>query len=762
MFDILLCTSHQHNFWLVGVALLVSVFAAATSARLMMNASRARRKSRLSLFILSGVCGGAGVWATHFIGMLAFDPGMGTGYDPVGTVGSLVISLVGGAIAVLLTIKTPKRWADLTWGVTFGLSAAAMHYTGMAALRLQGHLSWRPSLVIASILTGVGLSMAARVMARRMKSKAGFALSTGLIVAATCSVHFLGMAAVVITPDVRAALPVSSISHGILALGIVILTALVGLACFGSLWIEALAKASSVHLLRNIIEVLPQGLAYFDADERFVLGNEAYRRELSVGGIEPKPGETFSDALQFAALSGRLAVAAGQEQAFIDATLQARIVGSNNREQITLDGRVLRVENKRTHDQGMVTVVSDISDLKQQAKTLAAARDVAEAADRAKSAFLANMSHELRTPMNGVIAVAELLANEPLTASQAELVELIRSSGSTLDRVLCDILDVSRIEAGALEIRMAPFELVEAVETVLLQFAADATKKGLALELCGAPAKPCYVMGDAIRIKQVLGNLISNAIKFTNAGHVDVSLSVLGEKAVFSVTDTGIGFDVSQSDRLFDRFEQADNSNTRSFDGAGLGLSIARDLVDGMGGSLTCDSRLGVGSVFTLVLPLRPSFAPQVLAPPHVDAVELSETPARVLVVDDNPINQRVLSLMLEGAGIDAALANDGQEAVDSWASGGFDAILMDIQMPVMDGLSAVRTIRAREAEQGLPATLIVMVSANAMPEHVAASVRAGANGHVAKPVTAERLFAALEQRDDPTSEGCASTVPAA
>jgi signal transduction histidine kinase/NO-binding membrane sensor protein with MHYT domain/CheY-like chemotaxis protein len=764
MFSSYFCTTHQHDLWLVGLAFLVSWFATATAARLMMHAGRARRKARLGLFLLSGVCGGVGVWAAHFICMLAMTPGMQTDFDLGGTFASLAIALGGGAWSVFLSIKAPRRWADLTWSLAFGLSVAAMHYMGMAAMRLPAHLSWNLAPILASVPIGVSVAMTARIVARRMKSRVGFPISTALIVAATFSMHFLGMAAVTITPDAGVQTSNGVISHDTLALAVSGLVALVALACLGCLWVEALSKASSVSLLRNIIEVMPQGLAYFDADDRYILGNETFRREVKGYGVELRPGMTFRQGLSEAAGHGRLPAPAGREQAYIDAAMTHLLTSADAHERVASDGRVLRIENKRTHNQGMVTVVSDITDLKRQAAALATARDVAEAADKAKSAFLANMSHELRTPMNGVIAVAELLAAEVLTPRKAELVELIRSSSATLERVLCDVLDITRIEAGELEIRNAPFELVGAVEDALLPFSLGAAKKGLTLDLEGAPSKPCYVLGDEVRIKQVLGNLLSNAIKFTSEGQVKVNVAVAGERVVFTVTDTGIGFDVAQSDRLFNRFEQADSSSTRAFDGAGLGLSIARAVVDSMGGRLTCDSTPGVGSTFTLALPLRAAFAPQVAvpAPAESNTVDAAGPAARILVVDDNPTNQRVLALMLEGAGIETNLAANGQEAVELWAAAAFDAILMDIQMPVMDGLAAVRTIRDLEAERGSPPTPIVMVSANAMPEHVAASLRAGANGHVAKPVTADRLFAALEQLEDLDDKSNTSTAQAA
>jgi len=389
--------------------------------------------------------------------------------------------------------------------------------------------------------------------------------------------------------------------------------------------------------------------------------------------------------------------------------------------------------------------VSDITDLKNHTDELTAAKDIAEAAVQAKSAFLANMSHELRTPMNGVIAVAEMLAREALTPHQAELVSIIQNSGVTLDRLLCDLLEVARIDAHAVEIVAAPFSLYEAVSSVVDLHRTIAEEKGLMVNI-EAPAGS--VLGDAGRIKQILGNLVSNAIKFTEQGRVEVSVFQQNDSIVFRVSDTGVGFDQAFKGRIFSRFEQADGSSTRRFGGTGLGLAIAHDLAQRMGGDLSCDSTPGQGSVFCLSLSLPTAAAPAAVAP---DA-PLEAGQALVLVVDDNLTNQRVLSLLLEGAGVGVSLAGDGQEALDRWRAGSFDAILMDIQMPVMDGLQATAAIRREEASAGRARTPILVVSANALPEHLEASHAAGADGHLSKPVNPAKLFAALAALDG--SEG--------
>ncbi len=253
-----------------------------------------------------------------------------------------------------------------------------------------------------------------------------------------------------------------------------------------------------------------------------------------------------------------------------------------------------------------------------------------------------------------------------------------------------------------------------------------------------------YVAGDEVRIRQIVTNLVSNAIKFTPSGVVTLSLSRATTGAFrFSVQDTGVGFGPQEKARIFERFQQADGTITRRFGGTGLGLSISKHLVEMMGGALDCDSDVGVGSTFWFELDLE-----------EVEPPQLDDQPGRgisgpgsicLLVVDDHPTNLKVVELILSGAGVVVTTATNGEEALESWNQGSFDLILMDMQMPVMDGLSAVRAIRAREAHEGRARTPIVMLTANASVEHVRAGISAGGDGHLTKPITPEALFSAIE-----------------
>ena len=391
----------------------------------------------------------------------------------------------------------------------------------------------------------------------------------------------------------------------------------------------------------------------------------------------------------------------------------------------------------------IVTVSEDVTEQHQLNIALHAALGAAEASGRAKSAFLANMSHELRTPLNGIVAASDILTRKCDRRDQLELLDIIRSSGETLTALLADLLDTAKIEAGELKINNEAFDLRELAEFNHEKFKLQNINADVTYELIFEEGLGRFYCGDPLRIRQVLGNFLSNAAKFTSVGKVVLSVERTARGLIrFSVSDTGIGFPLESKDRLFGRFQQADETITRKFGGTGLGLSICRNLVEIMDGALDCESQPGVGSTFWFELPLESVNARRDTTS-IAAAVESSDRPLRVLIADDHPTNRKVAELMLSGVA-DVVTVVDGQEAVDAACASLFDIILMDMQMPVMDGLTAVQRIRASTSPgRDIP---IVMMTANAMREHVEASRSAGADVHLAKPITAETLFAAMNE----------------
>jgi PAS domain S-box-containing protein len=396
-------------------------------------------------------------------------------------------------------------------------------------------------------------------------------------------------------------------------------------------------------------------------------------------------------------------------------------------------------------------VLVDITKRKRAEQALIHAKADAEAANRAKSDFLATMSHEIRTPLNGVLGMARAMEGDELTPAQRARLEVVRQSGESLLSLLNDVLDLSKVEAGKLELDIEPFDLCEVVSSAHAMFAGVAQGKGVALEMVVDDAARGAYRGDAARVRQIIANLISNALKFTDKGRAEVAVARTVSGIEIRVSDTGIGIPADRVDKLFQKFEQADASTTRRFGGTGLGLAICREFSELMGGSVRVTSTQGEGSTFIVELPLprledvdvAPRAAlPQQSAPPP----EAEDTPPlRVLAAEDNKVNQLVLRTLLNQAGIDPVIVDDGRAAVEAWEQSAWDVILMDVQMPVMDGPAATRIIRQREAASGRAMTPIIALTANVMSHQVRDYELAGMNGWVAKPIEVAALFAGLE-----------------
>lgn len=411
------------------------------------------------------------------------------------------------------------------------------------------------------------------------------------------------------------------------------------------------------------------------------------------------------------------------------------------------DGTPLDIElwTSVAYEQGKPYIhanIRDISERKREAAALQAAKEDAEAANVAKSSFLANISHELRTPLHGVINGIELLLPTPLSDSQHELVSIVHSSASHLNRLIGDVLDLAWIEAGGLEIADAPMRLEDVVQNVRVLSDIAAQDKGLELSVHVDETARGPVRGDALRVQQVLTNLVANAVKFTQTGTVFVTVSRTDEGYRFTVRDTGIGFDDVQKSIIFGRFQQADGSITRRFGGTGLGLAISSDLVTAMGGQLDCESRPGEGAVFWFTLPLRE-------AEPDQEATDFEPAMValgKVLVVDDNATNRRVAEVLLSSVGAEVRCVKDGRSAVDAYLEETFDLILMDMMMPGMDGMEATRLIRQHERDSGRARTAVIMLTANSLRGHAEESLAAGADIHLAKPIDPTALFCALNR----------------
>ena len=386
------------------------------------------------------------------------------------------------------------------------------------------------------------------------------------------------------------------------------------------------------------------------------------------------------------------------------------------------------------------------------------AKEEAEIANLAKSSFLTNVSHEIRTPLNGVIGMAQAMSRDELTQGQKERLGIIRQSGEALLQILNDILDLSKVEAGKLELEAIEFDLEGMVSGIQSAFGHVAAAKDLRFTTDCAGADGVY-RGDPVRIRQILYNLISNAVKFTDTGEVTASISRIDDGIRIVVADTGIGMAPEALSKLFAKFSQADASTTRRFGGTGLGLSISRQLAELMGGHIDVESELGVGSRFTVDLPIvrvsdsLDSFEGDAAAALRQDAEQETALEVRVLAAEDNSVNQLVVKTLLGQIGIDLTVVDNGRLAVEAWRTGDFDLILMDIQMPEMDGPTATRAIREEEAATGRLRTPIIALTANVMSHQIELYHAIGMDDHVAKPIDAGVLFETLARHLDPHDE---------
>ncbi len=424
-----------------------------------------------------------------------------------------------------------------------------------------------------------------------------------------------------------------------------------------------------------------------------------------------------------------------------------------------------RFETMTIESIGLHLDITRVAEEREQAKA------TAEEASKAKSQFLANMSHEIRTPMNGVLGMTELMLRGELNDAQRRYAEIAHESGRSLLKLINDILDFSKIEAGKLELETIDFDLRRVLESLIERFSEDAQTAGLKLTLSIDPAVPTQLRGDPDRLRQIVSNLVGNAIKFTPHGKVAVHVRQSGVQAGtvslrVEVSDTGIGIDPDNQKHVFDPFRQADGSTTRRFGGTGLGLSICKQIVELLGGDIGVNSTPGVGSLFWFDVPFALQ-APRVSAPqsePHSAEVEPSSAPAaggaqglnapgRLLVAEDNQVNQLIAQAMLSKLGWDCDLVENGQEAIDALSHKRYAGILMDCQMPVLDGFAAARAIRSMEAQAGHSQHLpIIALTAHAMEGDNEKCLEAGMDGYVAKPYSLTELRQALDRVFTPMS----------
>ncbi len=741
---VLYCISNDHDWRVTLLAAIVCLAGMGSAFRFMDRARITDGARRRRLAISAGLVGSLSIWATHFIAMQGYVGAGALTYDVTLTLASVVVIVAAVGLAIFVPSTGSDRMRRVMGALIAISGVAAMHYVGMAALQAPAHLSWSPVLVVVSVIGGmaIGGTTAFFYQPGSLRRLTATALGASLSIV---FLHFIGMAAITVTPDPSLGQQTGLSPDAMRTVVFVIALTIVGVG--GALVFMAyMARASALGHIREAVEAMSDGLGFYDADDRLVLWNARYAEVNPELAPFLKVGMTFRDILQIGINEGRYDEAIGCEEEWIAERIRVRRQGFSTIEQQVGGDQWLQIQDRRTPGGGTVTVCNDITALKRDAHSLREARDAAEAANVAKSQFLANMSHEIRTPLNGVIGLSQALSKTELTSDQREMLDLMQASGRTLQTLLSDILDLARVESGKLELTEDAFELEGAVREAAQLYAENAREKHLGFHVDIDVDDGLWIQGDVVRLKQILTNLISNAVKFTTHGFVGLTVQRGPDMNAaptlrFTVEDTGIGFDAATRERLFSRFEQADGGITRKFGGSGLGLSICRQLAEMMGGDLDCESEPGGGSAFILTIPMTVCDRPaQGELKPAAEPNEARRV-ARVLVADDHPTNRRVIELILTQAMAEIFVVENGAEAVEAFRTQDFDLVLMDMQMPVMDGLTATREIRLHETIMGGARVPIVMLTANAMPEHVAAGRAAGADHHLAKPFDAAELL---------------------
>ncbi|MFC6857077.1 response regulator [Marivibrio halodurans] len=679
------------------------------------------------LWKVAGALGfGGSIWGMHFVGMLAFSLPCGISYDFITTAISIAPGILASLTALIVIGRTDFGFGTrlVIGAVLMGAGIGTMHYTGMAAMRLPAVLLYDPVLVALSVVAAVALSLIALLVASYRREEAGFSklrqyVAAVILGCAVATMHYVAMQAAVFYPISGAEPFTDDLSQGILALFVSLGTLVLAVG---------VVAASFAARLKETARVLAEEAQQRKAAEEAARADQARLQAIfdtaaeaiiviDVDGIIRKWSQSAERMFGYPVeeVVGRNVamlthgISSAEHDGFIDRyrrTGEARIINigrevvarRRNGEQFPVE---LSVGEAVVGNESFFTgVVRDISQRKEAERELIEARQLADAANEAKSAFLANMSHEIRTPLNAIIGVTHLLRTTDLTERQAGFTEKIRTASRSLLAIVNDILDSSKIEAGKLEIEHIPFDIEKVLQDVTAVVAQRAAAKNLEfLQEVGSDV-PHSLIGDPLRVSQILTNYANNAVKFTESGEVVVSVRVLSQddtrvRLRMAVRDTGIGIADDQQSKLFQSFQQADATTTRRFGGTGLGLSITKRLAELMGGDVGVESREGEGSTFWF----EGDFAKDDNAETR-SAMPPRALDARALVVDDNESARTILVGMLRDMGLSVDEAGSGPRAlelVEERRKGGtpYSLVFIDWQMPEMDGCEVARNIRA-------------------------------------------------------------------
>lgn len=737
----------SYDYRLVALSVLIAMLASYAALDLAGRVTAARGRTR-SIWLIGGATAmGLGIWSMHYIGMLAYKLPVSVLYDWPTVVLSLLAAVFASGIALFVVSRDemgPLRTG--IGGALMGAGIAGMHYIGMEAMRLPAMCHYSSRIVALSVVLAIAISLVALWLTFRLREESAATrwrklASAVLMGAAIPIMHYTGMAAVTYTPmesdlDLTHSVQISDLGVAaiivvtVMILGLTILTSLIDRR-FSA---QALELSLSEQRYRQLVEAAQVILWRRSLDSfEFTFVNKEAEELLGYPAERWLANPNF--LLDHAYPDDR-------EVAETVCSAVARNRGSQRFEHRMLcaDGSVIWLRTSvRFTGEELVGVMTDITERRR-------AQEAAEAASRAKSEFLASMSHEIRTPMNGVIGMTELVLDTELTFEQREYLTIVKVSAESLLTIINDILDFSKIEAGKLDLDPIRFNLHDGVGETMKALALRAHEKGLELLCHIKPEVPCHIVGDSARIRQIILNLVGNAVKFTEHGQVELELGLEGHdddevRLHFIVSDTGIGIAPEKRQLIFEAFSQADNSTTRRFGGTGLGLTISSRLVEAMKGKIWVESELGKGSSFHFTI--SAGRVSKAVAPP---VEQLSLAGISVLVVDDNFTNRRILTEMFWMWQMKPAEAASAQEALTHLrrAAGRgepFGLVVTDVHMPEMDGFDLVERIRSFP---NLSGHAIVMLTSGEKRGDIERCRGLGVSAHLMKPVQRTELRAAI------------------